>query len=104
MYYSLIQQLVRQDPAYYALMAAARPDRGWRLISYPYITKDTDSSGQATGFLHMHLDLEAFLADRDGGSRLTSSLSIDDEDELGCTVVVKGFHQHLAAWHERLLQ
>ena len=105
MYHSLVQQLVRQDPAYYALTAAARPDRGWRLVSYPYITKDTGKKGRGkpTGFLHMDLDLKAFLADGEGGSRLTSSLSIDDEDELGCTVVVKGFHRHLAAWHERLL-
>ncbi|KAL0630600.1 hypothetical protein Q9L58_010552, partial [Maublancomyces gigas] len=41
MFYSLIQQLVRQDPAYYAIIAAARPDQNWRLISYPYYTKDT---------------------------------------------------------------
>ena len=46
MYYSLLQQLCRQDPVWYALTAAARPDRGWRLISYPYITKDTGSKGE----------------------------------------------------------
>ena len=104
MYYSLIQQLVRQDPAYYALTAAARPDRGWRLISYPYITKNTGKKGEATGFLHMDLNLEAYLRDGSGGNRLTSSVSIDDEDELGCTVAVKGFHHHIQAWHGRLLQ
>ena len=104
MYYSLIQQLVRQDPAYYALTAAARPDRGWRLISYPYITKDTGNDGEATGFLHMDLNLEAYLRDGSGGNRLTSSVSIDDGDELGCTVVVKGFHHHVQAWHVRLLR
>jgi hypothetical protein len=104
MHHSLVQQLVRQDPAYYALTAAARPDRGWRLISYPYITKDTDAGGESTGFLHMDLDLEGFLEDGRGGSRLTSSLSIDDEDMLGCTVMVKGLHRHLSAWHTRLLK
>ena len=44
------------------------------------------------------------MADGRGGSRLTSSLSIDDEDAEGCTVVVKGFHRYLRAWHNRLLQ
>ncbi|KAI9769685.1 MAG: hypothetical protein M1840_003922 [Geoglossum simile] len=104
MYYSLVQQLARQDPVWYALTAAARPDKQWRLISYPYITKDTGAGGEATGFLHLDLDLEAYLVDRQGGSRLTSSLSIDHEDAEGCTVVVKGFHRHLQVWHKRLLQ
>src|SRR5277367_2618757 len=36
MFYSLIQQLLRQDPVWYAFMVAARPDHSWRLISYPY--------------------------------------------------------------------
>jgi hypothetical protein len=100
----LVQQLVRQDPVWYALTVAARPDKHWRLISYPYITKDTGDGGEATGFLHMDLDLEAFLKDGRGGSRLTSSLSLDDEDGEGCTVVVKGFHRHLAQWAQALQQ
>jgi hypothetical protein len=41
MFYSANQQLVRQDPVYYALNVAARPDLNWRLVSYPYYTKDT---------------------------------------------------------------
>ncbi|KAH0562000.1 hypothetical protein GP486_003294 [Trichoglossum hirsutum] len=73
MYYSLVQQLARQDPVWYALTVAARPDKHWRLASYPYITKDTGAGGEATGFLHMDFDLESFLADGRGGSRLTSN-------------------------------
>jgi hypothetical protein len=41
MYYSLVQQLAREDPVWYALTAAARPDKQWRLISYTCITKGT---------------------------------------------------------------
>ena len=33
--YSLVQQLVRQDPAIYRLTVTLRPDHAWRLISYP---------------------------------------------------------------------
>jgi hypothetical protein len=40
MYYSGIQQLLRQDPVAYALNAAASPNRTWRLIAYPDITLD----------------------------------------------------------------
>jgi hypothetical protein len=103
-HYSIIQQLARQDPVWYALTAAARPDLGWRLISYSYTTKDTDSEGEATGFLHMDLNLSAFIDDGTGGSRLISNLSIDDEDSEGCTMVVKGLRRHLGHWHTQLLQ
>jgi len=104
MYYSLVQQLARQDPVWYALTVAARPDKHWRLISYPYITKDTDANGEETGFLHLDLNLEAFMKNGQGGNRLTSSLSLDDEEEDGCTVVAKGFHEHIRAWFLRLQQ
>jgi hypothetical protein len=40
MYYSGIQQLLRQDPIAYALSAAASPHGIWRLITYPDIILD----------------------------------------------------------------
>jgi hypothetical protein len=101
MFFSLIQQLVRQDPVWYALAAASRLDGNWKLITYPYITKDTDS-GENTGFLHLDLNVGKFLEDGGTGGLVSSSLSLDDEDELGCTVVVKGFHRHMPEWYERL--
>ena len=104
MYYSLVQQLARQDPVWYVLTVVARPDKYWRLISYPYITKDTDANGEEMGFLHLDLNLEAFMKNGQGGNRLTSSLSLDDEEEDGCTVVAKGFHEHIRAWFLRLQQ
>jgi hypothetical protein len=100
MFYSLIQQLVRMDPAWYALTAAARPDHQWRLISYPYVTKDTDP-GERTGFLHLDLNVGRFVADGSGGNLLSSSVALDDETPNGCTVVVPGFHRHIHEWYDR---
>ena len=34
MYHSLTQQIIRQDPAYYAITVASRPDKNWRLESF----------------------------------------------------------------------
>ena len=101
MFFSLIQQLARQDPVWYALTASARADKNWRLISYPYITKDAE--GEKTGFLHLDLDLTAYMASGQAGNRVAGSLSLDDEDSEGCTVVVKGFHKHIGAWHSSLV-
>lgn len=38
MIYSLVQQVMRQDPFYYRHYVLLRPDHEWRLISYPYYT------------------------------------------------------------------
>ena len=39
--YSLIQQLMRQDPGYYLLYTSLRPDYNTRAVSYPYYIKST---------------------------------------------------------------
>ena len=101
MFYSLTQQLVRQDPAYWAIMAAARPDQQWRLISYPYYTKDT-SEGESTGFAHLDINVEKFIATGRGANIIQGSLSLDDEGADGCTLLVPGFHRHVASWWERV--
>ncbi|KAI9862358.1 MAG: hypothetical protein M1813_004834 [Trichoglossum hirsutum] len=103
MFYSLIQQLVRQDPVWYAIIASARPDKNWRLISYPYITKGTDAGGETTGFLHLDLNTSKFVQDGGGGNLLSSSMSLDNEESDGCTVVVPGFHRYIKEWYARRL-
>lgn len=100
MYYSLIQQLIRQDPVWYALVVATRPDHQWRLVSYPYQAKETRPS-EATGFLHLDINVGRYLDAGDGANLISSSLALDDEDECGCTVIVPGFHRHIRAWHKR---
>jgi len=97
MWYSLVQQIVRQDPVYYCLMAAARPDRNWRLISYPYYTKDTDP-GESTGFAHLDLNLQRFIDCGKGGDIVQGALALDDETEKNCTVLVPGFQDHIQEW------
>lgn len=101
MFYSGIQQLLRMDPAWYAVTAATRPDQQWRLLARPYIAKDTDP-GESTGFLHLDLNVGRYIQDGSGGNLLSSSISLDDETPNGCTVVVPGFHKHIRAWHERV--
>ncbi|KAJ5740169.1 hypothetical protein N7493_000041 [Penicillium malachiteum] len=56
MWFSLVQQLVRQDPAYYALYVFFRPDHAWRLISFPYYIKKDDQNCTEI-LLGMHRDI-----------------------------------------------
>lgn len=101
MFHALIQQVVRQDPVWYALMVACRPDHNIRLISYPYTAKDS-LDGDATGFFHVDINLKRFIEEAIGTSQLTSSISLDNENATSCTIVVPGFDKHLPEWYERL--
>ena len=100
MFHSLIQQVLRQDVVAYAIMVAARPDNRWRLTSYPYTAKYS-LPGTRTGFLHLDLNLQDYFKTGRGGNMLTSSVSLDDEDDDNCTLVVPGFHRHIQEWHRR---
>ena len=102
MYHSMIQQVVRQDPVYYALIVALRSDCNYRLISYPYITKNS-IAGDRTGFLHMDLDIQEYMESKQGVNLFTGSVSFDDEDAQTCTMVVPGFHHHIEDWYNRLV-
>jgi hypothetical protein len=86
MYHSGPQQIIYQDPILWALTAAARPDKQWRLISYPYNAKSA-APGQKTGFLHMDLDLKRYQSEGLGRNMVQSSVSLTDENDKGCTVV-----------------
>ena len=80
------QQLIYQDPILEALTAAARPDKYWRLIAYPYNAKSA-ASGQKTGFLHMDLNLKRHQSEGLGRNMVQSSISLTDENIKRCTLV-----------------
>ena len=60
MVHSVIQQVIRQDPEYYMLSAAARPDANYRLMSYPYYVADK-KVGESAFFRHVDLHLDDIL-------------------------------------------
>ena len=102
MFYSITQQLVRQDPALYALNAACRPSHDWRLISYPYVAKKV-VPGERTGFAHTDVNIAKWVEYGHGANQLTSSISLDQEKPTDCTEIVPGFHHHAIAWYNRLV-
>ncbi|KAI9750746.1 MAG: hypothetical protein M1815_001604 [Lichina confinis] len=88
MVHSLTQQMLAQDPAYYAIVVAARPDRNWRLISYP--------------FTHLDLNVARYLESGRGANLVQSFISLDDEDTSTASCVVAGFHRHLEVWYREM--
>jgi hypothetical protein len=103
MIHSLAQQLMRQDPVYYALYCSLRPDNAWRLISYPYYAKYAEA-GDETFFRHLDLNIPWLISDKRGECMIQGTMSLDNEICGNCTELVKGFHRGdtLARWWKRV--
>lgn len=94
MWHSLVQQAIRQDPAFYALNVAARKDKRWKLVSFPYYTRYNNPAG----FKHIDLNIPRLLAWAKGESLVQTAISLDDEWDNGCTIIVPRFHKHIREW------
>lgn len=105
MWFSLIQQLVRQDPAYYMAYVFFRPTHDWRLISYPYYAKNT-IIGEKTAFRHIDINVQDYLDTGRGGSVLQGSISLTKEDSENCTELLRGMHkqERIKAWWDDIKQ
>ena len=101
MFHSLIQQVMRQDPAYYAAYCALRGDRNTNLILYPYYTK-YQREGDSTFFQHIDVNIHQLVTDKRGLYQIQGTVSLDDERQDDCTVIVPGMHRYIEPWGERL--
>ena len=102
MWFSLVQQMVRQDPAYYAFYVRCRPDHAWKLVSFPYYAKRT-YPGERTFFRHIDVNIMDFVRSGRGVNALQGSLALSDEDSGNCTELLLGMHREIATWHGRLI-
>ena len=60
MFYSLIQQLLWQDPIYYTLIAAAWSDKNTWLIYYLYYIK-YQVEGKSISFAYLNINVNKFM-------------------------------------------
>src|SRR5436190_21903657 len=86
--------MMRQDPAFYALNVAAQPDSHWRLVSFV-------KYALGGSFKHIDLNIPEFLASG-GGNTVQTAISINEETEDRCTVIVRGFHLRLREWWKKV--
>ncbi|KAF8453402.1 hypothetical protein BDZ91DRAFT_808010 [Kalaharituber pfeilii] len=100
-YYTQIQQIAQQDPAYYALVAATSPNKTWRQISYPYYMKAV-LPGEFIQFQHLDLNLKRYVECGRGRNRIQTSLTLSQETAENCTIIVPGFHNHIKDCQGRL--
>jgi hypothetical protein len=89
MYYGLCQQAMRQDPVYYLVYYALRPDRNVNLVSYPYYAK-YQVPGDQTFFRHIDLNIQEWEHLGRGANMIQGMLSLDDEHDDDCTMILPG--------------
>jgi hypothetical protein len=98
MYHSLGQQAMRQDPKYFAIYCALRPDRNTNLVSYPYYAKYTHE-GDNTFFRHIDVNIGQLAGSGRGASMIQGTVSLDNESKDDCTEILPGMHRHIQEWH-----
>ncbi|RVD90128.1 uncharacterized protein DFL_001104 [Arthrobotrys flagrans] len=100
-FFSISQQLVWEDPLYYALYCSLRPDANYRLIAYSYYVKN-QQVGDRTGFRHLDAHPEVLLNSRKQAGFIQGTVFLTDEDDNNCTELVKGFHKPgvLKGWYD----
>ena len=104
MVFGFTQQLVRQDLPYWILYVALRPDRNHRLVSFPYYCKYVGEDDHNTAFCHIDISVPRYIESGRGHNMIQGSVFFDDKTaEDGCTVLVRGFHHHIATWWGRVV-
>ena len=91
-YYTQVQQIARQDPFYYALLAATSEEI-WQ-ISYQYYMKAT-LPVDGIAFQHIDLNVKRYIECGWGERRIQSSFTLNQETDINCTSVIPGFHKNI---------
>ena len=91
MYYSLSQQLMRQDPAYYIAYVALYPNSAWCLMSYLYYTKYIVISSNTT-FKYININIPYLITNRQGYNIIQGLLSINNKVKGNYTIILLGMH------------
>ena len=100
-YHSQIQQIARQDPAYYALVATT--SRNWWQVSYLYYMKAV-LPGNYTAFQYLDLNLKPYIECDRGANRIQTSLTLTQEVPENCTFMVPGFHKSIKEWWGEVIE
>ncbi len=96
-HYSIFQQVLVQDPIIYILNACLRRDGNTRLIWYPEPSRVATSKESPTLLqFGLHLDRSADMMD--SSDHLYGMVSLIDETNDGCDLLVPGMHNVVKTW------
>jgi len=101
MYYSLGQQVMRQDLKYYAFYYTLRPDQNTNLVLYPYYVKYA-YEGDNTFFRHVDLNIRDLASSGRDTNMIQGTVSLDDESPDDYTMILPGMHKHIKEWEGAL--
>ena len=99
--YSLYQQLIRQDPQYYRLYYALRPNSQQQLILYPYYIKFA-VKGDSIAFCHININIPSLLESGYSADIIQGSVSLDNKTKDNYMVILPSIYYYLELQQEDL--
>ena len=101
-YYTQIQQIARQDPVYYALLAATS-EVMWQIL-YPYYMKAT-LPRDGIAFQHINLNVKRFIECGRGERSIQSPFTLNHKTDINCTLAIPGFRKHIRnCWNDAIVR
>ena len=85
---------MRQDPKYFAIYYALRPDRNINFISYPYYTKYT-YKGDNTFFRYIDLNIRDLAASNRSTNIIQGIVSLNNESEDNYTMILPSIYKYI---------
>jgi hypothetical protein len=99
--YSVTQQLMRQDVSSYALHVGVRPDKCWRLCSYPSHAKCVPKC-RAVESMSVDINIHKFYLEGRGRSMVMSHSALVSEDDRGGLVMARAVYRSSREWAAQL--
>ncbi|THC90055.1 hypothetical protein EYZ11_010485 [Aspergillus tanneri] len=96
--HDLITQMVQQDPAYYAVLVACRPDKNWKFLHRPRRSRPCCIPNDDDVTISAPSDKVGLLTKGKGVSDLRSTISLPANSCHQTVRLVPGFHRHLLEW------
>ncbi|KAF5855175.1 hypothetical protein ETB97_009759 [Aspergillus alliaceus] len=93
--YSLLAQMVQQDPAYYAILVSCRPDKNWKLIHRPRRSGHTFTFRERDVALGVSTERARSLVNGDGASDIQSTVVLPGEQSLQTVQLIPTSQQYL---------
>ena len=85
---------MRQNPLYYLIYCALRPDQNVNLVTYLYYVKYT-YKGDSTFFRYIDINVKDLIRKDRGACIIQDSVSLDDEFKDDCIVILPEMHKHI---------
>ncbi len=101
MFYSLSQQIIKQDIEYWTLYACLCLNLNTQLVFYLYYVKYV-LLNDSTFFYHIDMNVFKYLKDEYKSNIILEFVSLNDKNIYDYTEIMSEFHKHIENWWKKI--